>query len=46
MATQKTVPNLIGIGAIAISLVVYWHLWFAIRGSFPSERFDYGSLGV
>src|ERR1700683_2080807 len=42
--TERRIPSLDGIRAVAILLVLGWHLWFPTHGSFPTSL-DWGTLG-
>jgi peptidoglycan/LPS O-acetylase OafA/YrhL len=45
LSDDQRIPSLDGCRAIAISLVVFWHLSFSTR-DFPRGGFDWGDLGV
>jgi peptidoglycan/LPS O-acetylase OafA/YrhL len=46
MAEGKRIPSLDGCRALAISLVLCWHLEFSRLGRFNDIGFDWGTLGV
>jgi len=49
MDTEKRIPSLDGVRAVAIGLVIYWHLWLPTHLWLPSKpriMFDWGTLGV